>query len=36
MLLTKIVKKLQAKYPNLEFMSSDQLGDLIKSTSKQQ
>lgn len=33
-LLTKIVKKLQAKYPNLEFMSSDQLGDLIKSTSK--
>jgi hypothetical protein len=33
-LLSKIVKKLQAKYPNLEFMSSDQLGDLIKSTSK--
>lgn len=33
-LLKKIVKTLQAKYPNLEFMSSDQLGDYIKSTQK--
>jgi hypothetical protein len=33
-LLARIVKKLQAKYSNLEFISSDQLGDLIKSTSK--
>lgn len=33
-LLVRIVKKLQAKYSNLEFISSDQLGDLIKSTSK--
>ena len=33
-LLSKIVKKLQTKYPDLEFMSSDQLGDLIQSTRK--
>lgn len=33
-LLTKIVKKLQSKYPDLEFMSSDQLGDFIMSTKK--
>lgn len=34
MLLKKIVKTLQSKYPDLEFMSSDQLGDYIKSTIK--
>ncbi len=33
-LLKKIVKKLQSKYPNLEFMSSDQIGDYIKSSRK--
>lgn len=33
-LLSSFIKKLQSKYPDLEFMSSDQLGDYMKSTMK--
>ena len=32
-LLTELIQKIQKKWPDVEFLSSDQLGDIIKETS---